>query len=96
MSSIVKQVLLGTLLGLIVSVIGSFVVVCILLPTTNLENVFIDLLKSGVITKIITLGTLPNVIVFHLLIKNSKDYYARGVLMAVFILAIAFAILKLL
>ncbi|MGY5354418.1 hypothetical protein [Wenyingzhuangia sp. IMCC45467] len=94
MNSIVKQVLAGTVLGLLVSTLGSFIFVLILLPTNDLQDTFNKLLTSGLLTKIITLGTLPNAIVFHLLIKSKRDYMARGVLMAVILLAVLFAILK--
>lgn len=96
MNSIVKQVLAGTILGLMVSAIGSFVFVLVLLPNNPLQDTFSKLLTSGLLTKVITLGSLPNALVFHLLIKNKRDYIARGVLMAVILLAVLFAILKML
>ena len=94
MNSIVKKVLAGFILGLLVSVIGSFLFVLILLPSSNLQDTFHKLLTSGLLTKIMALGALPNAVVFHLLIKNNRDYIARGVLMAVMLLAILFVILK--
>lgn len=96
MNNIVKQVLAGTVLGLLVSALGSFIFMLILLPINDLQDTFNKLLTSGLLTKVITLGTLPNAVVFHLLIKNKRDYIARGVLMAVILLAVLFAVLKML
>lgn len=94
MNSIVKKVMAGLILGLTVSGLGSLLFVLILLPSDNLQDTFQKLLISGLLTKIMALGALPNAIVFHLLIKNKRDYIARGVLMAVLLLAIVFVILK--
>ena len=94
MNNLVKKVLAGTILGLTVSAIGSLFFIFILLRVDDLQDTLGKVFESGLFTKIITLGTLPNAFVFHLLIKNNRIYIARGVLMAVFILAILFAILK--
>ncbi|MDO6738235.1 hypothetical protein [Wenyingzhuangia sp. 2_MG-2023] len=94
MNNIYKQILIGTVLGLVVSAIGAVLYVTIMFPKQSIENVFVKLFESGLITKVITLGTLPNVLVFHLLIKRNQIYKARGVLMAVVLLALFFAFLK--
>lgn len=94
MNNIYKQILIGTVLGLVVSAIGAVLYITIMFPKQSIENVFVKLFESGLITKVITLGTLPNVLVFHLLIKRNQIYKARGVLMAVVLLALFFAFLK--
>lgn len=52
------------------------------------------LLYSDALPKLLTLGTLPNLLLFHLFIKKRMDYKARGVLLTVFVLAIVFVVLK--
>lgn len=96
MNNKAKQVFAGFLLGLMVSAIGSFVFVMILLPKYSFEKLFFGLVESGLLTKVITLGTLPNAIVFHLLIKKKRDYIAKGVLSVVVSMAVFFAVLKML
>ncbi|MGY5352870.1 hypothetical protein ACXGQW_09995 [Wenyingzhuangia sp. IMCC45533] len=89
-----KDILTGALVGLIVCLMGSTLYVTIMFSQYSLEAAFSMLYHGGLLPKVITLGTLPNVIVFHLFIKNNQVYKARGVLMAVIILAVVFAILK--
>jgi len=94
MNKITKNILLGLLLGIAVSVFGAVLYVMFMFNEQNLNQAFRKLFYSGLITKVIALGTLPNALVFHFLVKQNKIYIARGVLMAVVVLALVFAVLK--
>ncbi len=89
-----KDILIGFLVGLIVCAFGSILYVLVMFSQYKIEAAFEMLQGSGLLPKVITLGTLPNVLIFHLFIKKHQVYKARGVLMAVVLLAVVFAILK--
>lgn len=93
-NSIGKNVLIGLLVGLIVCLIGSTLYVMVMFSQYSIAGAYKMLYHSGLLPKVITLGTLPNVLVFHLFVKNNQVYRARGVLMAVVALAVIFAMLK--
>ena len=44
--------------------------------------------QAGMIGKVITLGSVPNLILFFILLKKNKDLMARGIILAMFILVI--------
>ncbi len=94
MNNIKKDILIGALVGLAVCLLGSVLYILIMFPQYSLQSAFTKLKHSGLLSKVITLGTLPNVLIFHLFIKRNQVYKARGVLMAVVVLAVVFAILK--
>lgn len=94
MNKITKETLQGALLGLIVCALGAVLYALVMFSEKSLEATFNMLYHNGLLPKVITLGTLPNVLVFHLLIRQNKMYKARGVLLAVVVLAVMFAILK--
>ncbi len=57
----------------------------------------IQIIKTGqLFSKLLTLAALPNVIVFFIFIKKNQDYRARGVLLALFIMALIVGFLQLL
>ena len=56
----------------------------------------IQIVKEGqLFGKLITLSALPNVIVFFIFIKKNQDYRARGVLLALFLMALVIGFLQL-
>lgn len=94
MDKMKKDMLVGAIVGLLVCLLGSVAYVLVMFPDYRLEGAFYMLRTNGLLPKVITLGTLPNVLVFHLFIRNNHVYKARGVLMAVLLLTVAFAVLK--
>ena len=55
-----------------------------------LDNAIFDFyLKTGNAWAVLTLGALPNLVLFFGFLKFDRDYRARGVVMATFITAIA-------
>lgn len=94
MDNIKKDILVGALVGLIVGFLGATLYIVVMFPGASVIENYKRLYNSGLLSKVITLGTLPNVLVFHLFVKRNLVYKARGVLLAVIILAVLFAILK--
>lgn len=92
MSNLYKKILLGFVLALLVSCLGSVLFVWILLPKE--EGDYTKLYQTDLLTKVIALGTLPNVLIFHWFLKKNQIYKARGILLAVIVVALTFAYLK--
>lgn len=95
MNKIAKDILIGFLLAVLVSAIGSVLYISIVFPKRELQDTFAKLYEAELLTKVIALGTLPNAFVFQFFIKRNQIYKARGVLLAVLLVALTFAYLKL-
>ena len=82
-----KQIIIGFLTGIIANAtgVGMCVVIISFLKGTSISEVFDFYLKSAVLT----LGALPNLVLFFGFLKFDRDYRARGVVMATFITAIS-------
>lgn len=81
-------------MALIIAVIGAVLCTFALMPKAPLQENIERLFETGMITKVLALGALPNAFVFHLLIKKNQFYMARGVVMGVFVITIGFIIYK--
>ena len=86
-----KQITIGFLNGIIANVIGvgMCMVIISFLKGTSVSEVFDFYLKTGNAWAVLTLGALPNLVLFFGFLKFDRDYRARGVVMATFIAAIA-------
>jgi hypothetical protein len=81
------DLLIGFIIGIITSLLGCFLF--ILLFTKYSFIVGIELLQAdGKLGKIITLGTVLDLIVFWVMLKSYKEFMARGVILAVIVLTI--------
>ena len=81
------DLLIGFIIGIITSLLGCFLF--ILLFTKYSFIVGIELLQAdGKLCKIITLGTVLDLIVFWVMLKSYKEFMARGVILAVIVLTI--------
>ena len=79
--------LIGFIIGIITSLLGCFLF--ILLFTKYSFIVGVELLQAdGKLGKIITLGTVLDLIVFWVMLKSDKEFMARGVILAVIVLTI--------
>ncbi|WP_191858822.1 hypothetical protein [Hanstruepera ponticola] len=89
-----KEVFKGLLVGLIANIIGLYLATIIL----GNGDEFITVLKSasaeGFLGKLISLGSILNLIAFFVFIKKKQDYRARGVLLATVLIAIFTFIFK--
>lgn len=81
------DLLIGVLIGIIASIIGSYVFIELLTEYNFIEGVKI-LRFQGKLGKIISLGSVLNIIVFFLLLKFNKELIARGVILGTILLAI--------
>ncbi len=78
---------LGVLIGIIASIIGSFLFIKSFTGYSFVEG--IQTMKAeGKLGKIITLGSILNVIVFFILLKFNKEMMARGVILGTILLTI--------
>ncbi len=81
------DLLIGFIIGIFTSLLGCFLF--ILLFTKYSFIIGIELLQAdGKLGKIITLGTVLDLIVFWALLKSNKEFMARGVILAVIVLTI--------
>lgn len=82
-----KDLLLGFLLGLVSTLIGAYLFITFFTDFRFIAG--IQILKSqGNMGKLITLGCILTLIVFGILLKMNKEIMARGVVLAVIVLAI--------
>ncbi|WP_188051369.1 hypothetical protein [Flavobacterium sp. GP15] len=82
-----RDLLLGFLIGLATTLLGSYIFITFFTDFKFIAG--IQILKSqGSLGKIITLGSIMTLIAFGLFLKLNKEMMARGVLLAVIVLAI--------
>ncbi len=81
------DILFGFVIGLITSLLGCFLFIRLFTDYTFVAG--IELVQAdGKLGKIITLGTVLDLIVFWALLKSDKEFMARGVILAVIVLTI--------
>ena len=82
-----KDLLLGFILGLVSTLLGAYLFITFFTDFRFIAG--IQILKSqGNMGKLITLGCILTLIVFGILLKMNKEIMARGVVLAVIVLAI--------
>ncbi|WP_348812999.1 hypothetical protein [Flavobacterium maritimum] len=80
------DLLWGFIIGIITSLLGSFIFVTFFTDYDFVTG--IEIIKSqGNLGKIITLGSILDLIIFAVLLKLNKELMARGVVLAVITLA---------
>ncbi|KIX21009.1 hypothetical protein SY27_09535 [Flavobacterium sp. 316] len=82
-----KDLFIGLIIGLLGALIGTFIALQFFTEQGFVEG-FKIMKSAGMIGKVITLGAIPNVVVFFLLLKKNKDLMARGIILAMFIITI--------
>ncbi|MCZ8230469.1 hypothetical protein [Flavobacterium sp.] len=81
------DVLYGFLIGLAASLLGSFLFMTFFTDYEFIEGV--QILKSqGYLGKLITVGSILDLVAFGILLKINKELMARGVVFSVIILTI--------
>ena len=81
------DILFGFVIGFITSLLGCFLFIRLFTDYTFVAG--IELVQAdGKLGKIITLGTVLDLIVFWALLKSDKEFMARGVILAVIVLTI--------
>ena len=89
-----KLVLTGVLVGIISTCLGSFLYILILSSHSVTQTIKLAI-ANNTLSKILTLGSLLNLLPFFYFFKINKDDSAKGVLITTILLAIFFAISKL-
>ena len=81
------DLLTGFIIGILVSILGAFIFITFF---TDFEFISgIQSMKSeGKLGKLITLGSILDLVAFGILLKLNKDLMARGVVLAVMCIAI--------
>ncbi len=77
-----KELFIGFLVGLIANAIGFIIAVIIFGNGEGMATAFKQSLSQGIFSKLISMGALLNLVVFFLLLKQKRDYRARGVIFA--------------
>jgi uncharacterized membrane protein len=82
-----KDLLIGFVIGILASILGSYIFIAFF---TDFDfRTGIESMKSeGKLGKLITLGSILDLVAFGILLKLNKDIMARGVVLAVICIAI--------
>jgi len=83
-----KDILIGFIIGIFTALLGSYLFIAFF-TTFDISSGIQTLKQYGYLGKIITLGTLLDLAVFLILLKKNKELMARGVVLAVIVLAIS-------
>ncbi|MBG6109409.1 hypothetical protein IWX84_000264 [Flavobacterium sp. CG_9.10] len=81
------DLLTGFIIGILASLLGSFIFITFFTDYTFLAG--IEIMKfEGKLGKLITLGSVLDLVAFAVLLKLNKELMARGVILAVIILTL--------
>jgi hypothetical protein len=81
------DILIGLVIGLVMSLVGSYLF--IVLFTDFDFMIGVQTMKSqGSLGKLITLGSILDLFIFAILLKLNKELMARGIILAVLLIAI--------
>ncbi len=84
---------MGILIGLGSTLLGCVLVIW-LLTNQPIDLALENLIEQQRIGSLISLGAIPNLFLFFGFLRQRKDAYSKGILMATFIVAIATLIIK--
>jgi hypothetical protein len=82
-----KELVVGFFLGLIASFVGTYLYVSIFTNFNLIQDISV-LNLSGLLGKVITLGTILSVLTFIFFFYKKKDSIAKGILISVVLLVI--------
>ncbi|OIV42826.1 hypothetical protein [Flavobacterium johnsoniae] len=83
-----KDLIIGFIVGIFTSLLGSYLFITFF-TKFDISTGIQALRKMGYLGKVITIGTILDLAVFLLLLKRNKEMMARGVILAVIVLAIS-------
>ena len=86
-NKILKDLLIGFLIGIIGCIIGSYFFILFCTKYTFIEGIN-SLNKAGHLGQLITLGAILNILIFFGLLSFNKEIMAKGVVMSTIILTI--------
>ncbi|MTH15047.1 hypothetical protein [Flavobacterium sp. LC2016-01] len=83
-----KDILIGFVIGILTSLLGTYLFL-ILFTSFDTSSGIQTIRQYGYMGKVITLGTILDLLLFLFLLKRNKELMARGVVFAVIVMAIA-------
>nr|WP_321231979.1 hypothetical protein [uncultured Psychroserpens sp.] len=89
-----KELIIGTLIGLLASAIGLLLTLLIFGKGNSMSDSLNIAINNNVLTRLVSLGAILNLGVFFLFLKQHKDLRAKGVLIATIIVAIVTIIVR--
>jgi hypothetical protein len=81
------EILIGFLLGVFTSLLGSYLFVKLFTPFDFVTGIQ-TLTAQGSLGKLITLGSILDLILFAVLLQLDKEMMARGIILAVLLIAL--------
>jgi len=82
-----KEIVLGFVIGILASVFGVFLFITLFTHFDFIAGIQ-SMKTEGKLGKLITLGSILDLVAFGILLKMDKDMMARGVVLAVICIAI--------
>lgn len=83
-----KDLLIGFIIGIFTSLLGSYLFITFF-TKFDISTGIQQIRELGYLGKVITIGTTLDLAVFLILLKRNKEFIARGVVLAVIVLAIS-------
>lgn len=83
-----KEIIIGFIVGIFTSFLGSYLFITFF-TKFDFSNGIQTIRKMGYLGKVITIGTVLDLAVFLILLNRNKEMMARGVILAVIVLAIS-------
>jgi hypothetical protein len=82
-----KDIIIGFIIGVLACILGIFLFITFFTDFDFMSGVQ-SMKSEGKLGKLITLGALLDLVAFGVLLKMNKDLMARGVVLAVIVIAI--------
>jgi hypothetical protein len=82
-----KDIIIGFIIGVLACILGIFLFITFFTDFDFMIGVR-SMKAEGKLGKLITLGAMLDLVAFGVLLKMNKDFMARGVVLAVIIIAI--------
>jgi hypothetical protein len=82
-----KDLVIGFLIGIFTSILGSYLFLTFF-TQFDLSSGIQIIKQHGYLGKVITLGSILDLVVFTILLKRNKELMARGVVLAVIVIAL--------
>lgn len=83
-----KKILIGFIIGIFTALLGSYLFVTFF-TKFDIATGILTIKQQGYLGKVITIGTVLDLAVFGILLKRNEELMARGVVLAVIVLAIS-------